>query len=43
MFKYWEGEELARQCLKAKGFTVFDRRDEPNYWAKDIDLTVIKG
>ena len=43
MVNYQYGEELARKCLEANGFYVIDRRNQPIYWRKDIDLTAIKG
>lgn len=43
MSNYEQGEELARQCLIANGFQIIDRRANPEYWAKDIDFTAIKG
>lgn len=43
MVEYKNGEALAIQCLEAKGFQIVDRRDDPEYWKKDIDLTAIRG
>ena len=42
-YGYRQGEEMAIQCLTAKGFDVIDRRDSPEYWKKDIDITAKKG
>lgn len=42
MTEYATGEQLARKCLEAKGFSVIDQTNEPKYWAKDIDITAIK-
>lgn len=39
-YKY--GEELAIKYLKDKGYTVIDRREDSDYWKKDIDITAIK-
>ena len=30
------------KCLTANGFEIIDRRDDPEYWKKDIDFTTIK-
>ena len=42
MSYFREGETLAKQCLEKNGFTVIDRSDQPEYWAKDIDITAEK-
>ncbi len=42
MSNFREGETLAKQCLVKNGFTVIDRSDQPEYWAKDIDITAEK-
>lgn len=42
MLAYQKGEDYATKCLEANGYTVVDRRQSPEYWAKDIDLTAIK-
>lgn len=42
MSRFQQGEQLAKKCLEAKGFTVIDRSQSPDYWAKDIDLTAQK-
>ena len=40
---YQDGEHLARLCLEKAGYTVIDRTQNPQYWRKDIDFSVIKG
>ena len=42
MIEYQRGEEYALKWLEQRGYTVIDRRQEPQYWKKDIDLTAIK-
>lgn len=41
--EYQTGEQLARRCLEANGYTVIDRTASPEYWKKDIDFTVSKS
>ncbi len=34
---------MAKLCLEANNFIVIDRREQPQYWVKDIDFTVSKN
>ena len=43
MIDYKNGEQLAKKCLEAKGFSVIDQTQNPEYWKQDIDLTAIRG
>ena len=43
MTTYKLGEQYAQKCLEANGFKIVDRSNEPYYWAKDVDLTAVKG
>lgn len=42
MKEFQRGEALAMKCLTANGFEIIDRRNDPEYWKRDIDFTTIK-
>lgn len=42
MNNFKAGEEYAIKCLQHSGYNVIDRRQQPEYWAMDIDFTAIK-
>lgn len=35
------GERLFKQIMESRGYQVIDERNNPEYWVKDIDFTVI--